>query len=355
MFILLLCFLTAFAMSYLAIPYIIKIARDRNLCEVPGERSSHTLSTPALGGIGIFCGTIFAVLMWTPFQNFANLQYILCALLLMFLVGLKDDLAPILPQTKFAAQFFASLVVVLQGGIYLEGFYGLFGMDDFAYVNIFRALTIIVFMLIINGFNLIDGINGLAGSIGTLAAGILGGWFFWVGRIELSVLSFALVGACVAFLKFNYTPAKTFMGDSGSLVIGMVCAILVTSFIDVNHHLPVNSPYKIANGPVFAISVAILPIFDTVRVFLTRIARGQSPFAPDRRHIHHLLIDFGFSHTMTTAMLTGVSILFITLVVVLDGLLGLHALLLLIISLASALTYYLHWAVGRYRAKKMVF
>ena len=355
MFILLLCFLTAFAMAYLAIPYIIKIARDRNLCEVPVERSSHTISTPALGGIGIFCGTIFSVLMWTPFQNFANLQYVLCALLLMFLVGLKDDLAPILPRTKFTAQFFAALIIVLQGGIYLEGCYGIFGVHNILHVNIFRGLTIIVFMLIINGFNLIDGINGLAGSIGTLAAGILGGWFFWVGRIELSVLSFALVGACIAFLKFNYTPAKTFMGDSGSLVIGITCAILITSFIEINHQLPIGNPYKMNNGPVFAISVAILPIFDTVRVFLTRIVRGHSPFAPDRRHIHHLLVDFGLSHTMTTVILTGVSILFLTLVVVLDRYLGLHTLLLLIISLASALTYYLHWAVNRYRARKMAF
>ncbi|MEQ8705569.1 MAG: MraY family glycosyltransferase [Phaeodactylibacter sp.] len=355
MFVLLLCFLTAFAMAYLSIPYIIKIARDRNLCEEPIERSSHTISTPALGGIGIFCGTIFAVLMWTPFQNFANLQYILCALLLMFLVGLKDDLDPIQPRIKFAAQFFAALIVVFQGGIFMEGCYGLFGVHDFLPVNIFRVLTILVFMLIINGFNLIDGINGLAGSIGTLAAGILGGWFFWAGRIELSVLSFALVGTCIAFLKFNYTPAKTFMGDSGSLVIGITCAILIIAFIDINYELPGNSPYKINNGPVFAISVAILPIFDTVRVFLTRIVRGQPPFSPDRRHIHHLLIDFGFSHTMTTTILTGISILFITLVIVLDGILGLHALLLLIISLASALTYYLHWAVGRYRAQKMAF
>jgi UDP-N-acetylmuramyl pentapeptide phosphotransferase/UDP-N-acetylglucosamine-1-phosphate transferase len=355
MFILLLCFLTAFAMAYLSVPYIIKIARDRNLCEEPGVRSSHTISTPALGGIGIFCGTIFAVLMWTPFQYFANLQYILCALLLMFLVGLKDDFDPILPRTKFTAQFFAALIIVLQGGIFLEGSYGLFGVHEIWHVNAFRVVTILVFMLIINGFNLIDGINGLAGSIGTLAAGILGGWFFWAGRIELSVLSFALVGACIAFLKFNYTPAKTFMGDSGSLVIGITCAILIVAFIDVNHGLPVDSPYKMNSGPVFGISVAILPIFDTVRVFLTRIVRGQSPFTPDRRHIHHLLVDFGYSHTMTTTLLTGVSIVFITLVIVLDGLLGLHALLLLIISLATAMTYYLHWVVGRYRTRKMTF
>lgn len=355
MFILLLCFLTSFAMAYLSIPYIIKIARDRNLCEEPLQRSSHTISTPALGGIGIFFGTIFAVLLWTPFQHFANLQYVLCALLLMFVVGLKDDLDPILPRTKLTAQFFAAIIIVFQGSIYLEGCYGLFGVHDFTHVMVFRVLTIVVLVLIVNGFNLIDGINGLAGNIGALAAGVLGGWFFWAGRIELSVLSFALVGACVAFLKFNYTPAKTFMGDCGSLVIGITCAILIVAFINANHGLPAENPYKLKNGPVFALSVAILPIFDTVRVFLTRIVRGKSPFAPDRRHIHHLLVDFGYSHTMTTTILTGISIGFVTLAAVLDGLLGLHTLFLLIISLASALTYYLHWTVGRYRARKMGF
>lgn len=145
------------------------------------------------------------------------------------------------------------------------------------------------------------------------------------------------------------------MGDSGALLIGLTCAILITAFIELNYDLPVTNPYKISNGPVFAISLAILPVFDTVRVFLTRIVRGQSPFSPDRRHIHHLLIDFGFSHTMTTALLTGVSILFVTLAIVLDNLMGLHTLLLLIISLAAGLTYYLHWSVGRYRARKMAF
>ena len=142
MFVLLLCFLTAFAMAYLSTPYIIKIARDRNLCEEPGERSSHIISTPALGGIGIFCGTIFAVLMWTPFQNFANLQYILCALLFMFLIGLKDDLDPVLPRFKLIAQFFAATIVVFQGQIYLEGLYGLFGVHSFLPVNAFRVFSI---------------------------------------------------------------------------------------------------------------------------------------------------------------------------------------------------------------------
>lgn len=349
MLILVLCFLTAFALSYVAIPHIIKVARDRNLCEEPGERSSHTISTPALGGIGIFCGTVFAVVMWTPFQFFSNLQYILCALIIVFLVGLKDDLMPLQPVNKILGQVMAAAIIVFPGGISLQSFYGIFGLAEALPVPVFAGISLFVILVFINAFNLIDGINGLAGSTGGLVAGVLGCWFLWAGRVELAVLSFGLVGAVLAFLRYNYTPAKTFMGDSGSMLIGTVCAVLAIEFITVNDSLSASSPYYMHSGPVVAIGVMILPLFDTLRVFLTRLFRRQSPFLPDRRHIHHLMIDLGLSHMQATAALTAVNVLFVTLVIALDAVMELHALLALILGLASALTFWLHRSVVRRR------
>lgn len=352
MFILLLCFLTSFALSYLAVPHVIKIARDRNLCERPTNRSSHTISTPALGGIGIFCGTVFAVVMWTPFQLFANLQYILCALLIMFLVGIRDDLEPVQPTGKILAQIMAAAIIVFQGDITLRGLYGFFGVHEVLPLPVFRGFTLFVMMVIINGINLIDGINGLAGSIGLLVAGVFGCWFFFAGRVELAVLAFALVGAILAFLKFNYTPAKTFMGDSGSLVIGLVCAILTVEFIEVNHQLPASTT-KVSNGPAAAIGIMILPLYDSLRVFVTRVFRGKSPFAGDRSHIHHLLIDYGLSHMQATASLTVVNGVFITLVFVLDPWVDVHLLAIILLALATALTYALQGAVVRRKQRRM--
>lgn len=117
----------------------------------------------------------------------------------------------------------------------MEGCYGFFGVYDILYVNVFCVLIIIVFMFIINGFNLIDGINGLVGSFGILVVGMLGGWFFWVGCIELFILFFVMVGVCVVFFKFNYMFVKIFMGDFGFFVIGMICLILIIFFIEVNY------------------------------------------------------------------------------------------------------------------------
>lgn len=344
MFAIILGFLTAFTLTYFAIPSIIGIAKEKNLYDVPTSRSSHTVKTPSLGGIAIFAGAIFSIVLWTPFENFGNLQYILCAFLIIFLIGAKDDLSPMSPFKKLIAQILAASILIFKSKIYLTSFYGVFGIYDGLGDAFYTIFTLFTMLVIINSFNLIDGINGLAGSIGALIMITLGGWFFLIDKIEYAIVAFAMAGAVIAFLKYNYTPAKIFMGDTGSLMIGIACAILIIQFIYQNHRLCSESPFKFQSIPAVAFGIIIIPLFDTLRVFITRIIRGNSPFHPDRRHIHHLLIDYGLSHMQATISLVIVNLFFIILVFSLHWM-EVHLLLFSILGIASGLTLWLHQAV----------
>lgn len=339
-----LSFITSFTLTYFAIPPIINIARAKNLCDEPGERRSHTASTPSLGGIAIFAGLLFSIIMWTPFNVFGDLQYILCAFIILFLVGAKDDIAPVSARKKLVAQFMAAIILVFKSNIVITSLYGVFGITElYAWASI--LLSIFTILVIINAFNLIDGINGLSGSIGTLISITLGTWFLLMERMDMAIIAYALAGAIIAFLKYNFTPAKIFMGDTGALIIGLTCSILIIEFIELHQTAP-NSPYAFSAVPAVAVGIMILPLFDTLRVFIVRAARGKSPLSPDRSHIHHLLLDFGLSHMQATGVLVFVNILFIILVIVAQGL-GNHGLMILLIVLASALTYFLYAAVDR--------
>ncbi len=345
MFILLLNFLTAFLLTYFAIPSIIKVAHQKHLFDVPVGRSSHTVNTPSLGGIAIFSGAIFSFIMWTPFEEFANLQYILCAFIILFLVGARDDIAPLSPKYKLAGQILAALILIFKSDIMLNGFYGLFGITAEIPYWISVIITLFTMLVVINAFNLIDGIDGLAGSIGVLIIGTLGAWFFFTGNWGYTAIAFATVGAITGFLKYNFTPARIFMGDTGALLIGLASSILVIEFIDMNTALEASNPYKFQAAPVVAIGILIIPLFDTLRVFITRIIRGHSPFHPDRRHIHHLLIDFGFGHTTATMILFFVNMFFICFVLWGHNRMDMHLMLGILGGVAALLTLALHKAV----------
>jgi UDP-GlcNAc:undecaprenyl-phosphate GlcNAc-1-phosphate transferase len=312
-----LSFITAFALSFVAIPSIINVSRKKKLFDEPNDRTSHREGIPTLGGFAIFGGMLFSIILWTPFKYFGDLQYILCAFIVLFLIGAKDDIDPVSPLKKFLAQLFAAGILVFKANIRITTLYSIFGVGELPYwLSI--LLSVFVIIALINAFNLIDGINGLAASISLFSSLIFGFWFFAIGRIELAIVAFALIGSVLAFLKFNITPAKIFMGDTGSLLVGTVAAILSIQFIEQNKVL-VESPKYIASAPALAIAILIIPIFDTARVMVIRIFRGGSPFQPDRRHIHHLLLDLGLSHMQATFALLLVNILFVVLVYVFHG------------------------------------
>lgn len=301
----------------------------------PGERRSHKVSTPSLGGIGIFAGTLFSIILWTPFNYFGPLQYILCAFIIIFLIGAKDDIDPISPSKKFLGELFAAGILVFRAKIKLTSLYGFFGIYELPEIASI-LISIFTIIVIINAFNLIDGINGLSGSLGLLITVVLGSWFFLVGSIEIAIVAFSLSGALVAFLKYNITPAQIFMGDTGALLLGLVCSILAIKFIEL-HNVLKDSPYTFSSAPSIAIAILILPLFDTLRVFILRVLEGRSPFSPDRKHIHHIMIDMGLTHMQATGVLFAVNIMFIVLAIMLQNV-GNLILLIILLGLAFIMT-----------------
>ncbi len=331
-----LSFITAFVITYFAIPSIIHIAARKNLVDVPNHRKSHSVPTPSLGGIGIFAGVIFSMVMWTPFNVFGDLQYILCAFIIVFLIGAKDDILPMAPWKKIAGEVLAACILVYKSNLRLTSFYGVLGIYEIPEM-VSMVFSVFVILVIINAFNLIDGINGLSGSIGTLISLVLGSWFMVIDSAEMSVMAFALVGSLIAFLNYNISPARIFMGDTGSLLVGMIIAILAIQFIESHRTLPPGSIYAMKSAPAVAIGILILPLFDTLRVFITRILKGRSPLSPDRNHIHHLLIDCDLSHMQATAILVLVNMGFIFVVFKFQHL-GTFKLMMIIIASAVILT-----------------
>ncbi len=313
-----LAFLTAFAVTYYVIPSIIRIATEKGLTDEPGERRSHTISTPSLGGIGIFAGVLFSVIAWIPYKLFGGLQYILCSCIVVFLIGVKDDIIPSRPLKKLLGQIFAAGILVHAANVRLTSLYGVFGIGELPVIASY-VLSIFTIIVIINAFNLIDGVNGLTGVISIVAASGFGAWFFFADHPEYTILSCALIGSTVAFLKYNWTPAKIFMGDTGSLLLGLLMSVLTIKFIEFHLEVPPGEMHYMPAGPAAAIGALIVPLFDTLRVFITRLARGRSPLQPDRNHIHHLLVDLGLNHVQTTMVLGCIAILFIGLAIALQS------------------------------------
>lgn len=336
MYALILGFITAFLLTYTIIPIIIGVARERKFLALPNERSSHEEPMPSLGGIGIFAGTIVAIVLWTPFGAFSGMQHVLGAFVLIFLIGVLDDVLPLSPIKKFAGQLLVSVILAYKSNIRLSSFYGVFGVFELPELTSF-VLSVVAIVGIINAFNLIDGIDGLAGSVGLLACVAWGIWFWGIEAEALSIIAFSLAGAIVPFLKYNFTPARIFMGDTGSLLIGTVCAILAIKFIETNYHLPLTHVFRVDAAPSIALAVLILPIFDTLRVFVRRIVQGRSPFSPDKTHIHHLLLDFGLTHMQSTAWLVAANVGFIVLAVGLNPL-GMVPVLVIELVLAIVIT-----------------
>lgn len=300
----------SFVVATITIPAIIRVALEKHLMEEPNGRSSHIQKTPSLGGIAIFASVVITFLLATPESatHALNIHLIVPSLLILFFIGLKDDILVIDPYKKLIAQILAAGLVIYFTDIRISNLFGIFGTYEISYVPSF-VISLFVIVVIINAYNLIDGIDGLAAGIGIVASLTFGIYFYLTGIYWGTVLAAVLVGALLAFIRFNFSEThKIFMGDSGSLIVGFILSLLAIKFIQ--HNEVVNS-FHIPNAPTIAILILAVPLFDTLRVFTHRIASGIGPFVADRNHIHHFIIDNGFSHMRATLLLSFSSILLV--------------------------------------------
>jgi UDP-N-acetylmuramyl pentapeptide phosphotransferase/UDP-N-acetylglucosamine-1-phosphate transferase len=201
-------------------------------------------------------------------------------------------------------------MIVFLTPIKLNSLYGLIGLYELP-EPIMVVINLFTIIVITNSFNLIDGLDGLAGSIALIAFLFFGIWFYLAGDQYMSIIIFSMIGAVIAFLNFNWEPSKIFMGDTGALLIGFMLAVVSIYFIDTNHGLPADSSLKFRPGVATAVCAIIIPLFDTLRITISRMMRGRSPFAPDKTHIHHLLMRLGMNHGQTAGIMAGVNISFI--------------------------------------------
>jgi UDP-GlcNAc:undecaprenyl-phosphate/decaprenyl-phosphate GlcNAc-1-phosphate transferase len=300
----------SFIITFLAIPVIMKIAEEKKLYDIPDARKLHKKPIASLGGVGIFTGFFLAALLSISSKTNPEFQYFFAAATVIFFLGLKDDILILTAAKKFIGQLTAAAIIIHLGQVRIDSMHGLFGIGELPHM-VSLALSYFTIILIINAFNLIDGVDGLAGMLGLLTMTVFGTYFSLVQMPAYALLAFSLAGSLFAFLIFNYNPAKIFMGDSGSLLLGMVNSILVIKFISVADNSAISLP--IQSCVAVGISILIVPLMDTLRVFSIRIAQGRSPFSPDRNHIHHLLLDRGFTQKYVTLCCLLLNILFITL------------------------------------------
>lgn len=284
----------AFAITLLVIPVIIVIAKAKKLYDVPDDkRKLHKEPIPSLGGLGMFVGFILSILLTLNFSTEApEFQYYIVAFLLIFFLGIKDDIMILSPTKKFICQLLTAAILVYKANLGITDMHGFLGINGISAIYSY-ILSIFAIVVIINAFNLIDGVDGLAGGLGLVSSLFFGVFFLINNNIPYAVLAFSFAGSLIAFLIYNFYPAKIFMGDTGSLMIGLVNSILVIRFIETGSSYSI---YPVSSTPAIGFGILILPMMDTLRVFGLRLIHRRSPFHPDRNHIHHLLLNKGMSH-----------------------------------------------------------
>ena len=300
----------AFLITYFSIPVIIEVAENKKLFDEPDARKVHKTVIPTLGGLGIFAGFIIATLMGTPPAMANVLQYFVAASLVIFFLGIKDDILILSASKKFIGQVTAAIIIMKFGGIHIVNMYGFLGLHELP-PTASVLLTLFTIVLITNSFNLIDGVDGLAGSLGVFTSTLFGLYFLYTGQLLFAVMGLSLAGSLVAFLIYNFHPAKIFMGDTGSLLIGLLNSIFVIKFISVASDPA--SVLPLESAPAIGFAILIVPLFDTLRVVSLRILSRRSPFSPDRNHIHHFLLDLGLGPKMIVVTCLAANLIFIAL------------------------------------------
>ncbi|WP_373495723.1 glycosyltransferase family 4 protein [Aquiflexum sp.] len=301
---------TAFLIGFLLTPIVILVLRKMELMDSPGGRKIHSGYIPSMGGISFVTATFIAVLSWLDAQYIMEIRFLLAAFGLMFFVGLRDDMVNMSALQKLAGQFIAAYLVVVMADIRFTGLYGFMGIYDLP-LWISYGLSFFTILVLTNSFNLIDGLDGLAGSISLVTFMFLGWWFFEAELMSYAIFALILVGAVLSFLVYNWHPAKIFMGDTGSLSLGFALAVLTVLFIDKNGTMASFEGWKF-NAPIASgVALLIIPIYDTTRIFIKRTMNGKSPMTPDKSHVHHFLLRMGMRHDQVTLSLVFVKCLFI--------------------------------------------
>lgn len=294
----LLIFLIPFAVTLFILPRFSHIASELGLVDHPNHRKLHSIAKPLVGGLGMSLGVAFGCLLFLPLTNMRG--YYAGAILLV-VIGFFDDFREVDHRMKFIAQIASAILVIYFSNVSLHTFGDLLHLKTLNFPSLTVPMTIIGFVGVINAINMADGIDGLAGGISLIAFISFGYLAYLDNHRDLMLLSIALSGVLVAFMRYNWHPSRLFMGDAGSLYLGFSAA-----FVSVALTQEPNS----AARPVAPLLILAVPIVDTLTVMTRRLMKGKSPFYPDKTHLHHVLLKFGFSKQQTVAIMLCMSAAF---------------------------------------------
>ena len=344
--------LISFAIGRFFMPYIIQMAQKRELVVKPNKRTSHEGRIPIIGGINIYTSFILSFLIFSTETIDFQYQIILAGMFFILLVGFFDDMIELPALRKLWGELIAGFILIVVAGVRLTNLYGFFGIYEIA-DWISYPLSFFVYLLVVNGLNLIDGVDGLASGLGVVICTFFGIYFSLINETTLSMMSFALVGALLIFFFYNVFGGKSkiFMGDSGALVLGYIVYLLVVNFCEINAAGIINSGFAMSAAPVVVICVLSIPLIDTLRVMITRVKKGLSPFTADRNHVHHLLLSTGLKHREVTFVLILVNLFFISIGLLLRNV-RIEIAFLVVVACAFIFTISLWRTVDRFKRKK---
>ncbi len=300
-------------MSFLAVMWIyfkiLKLAKVKELVDNPNARKLQKLPVPVLGGLAVFFGVAFGTLVSSTMTNLWALGPVFTAMVIMLYVGWMDDILSLSAKTRLGVEIVVILGMCLGTDGWVDSLHGLWGIGQFS-LFIAVPLTLFAGVGIINAINMIDGVNGLSSGICMCCSSIFGFALLQSGDVADAVLAFCMTAALIPFWLHNVfgRTSKMFIGDSGTMVLGVLMAWFV---IQILRHDTVIwwTDIKEVSLVAFCLAVLAVPVADTVRVMLGRILKGNSPFRPDKTHLHHIFIKFGMSHAITTATIVGIDIL----------------------------------------------
>ena len=303
----------SFVLVYYLVPKITWVIVRRKLNDVPNNRSSHTVATPTMAGVSFFVVLILTVFFTQQFDQEQVGVSLIASNTLIFISGLKDDLVGISPRAKLFIQFCATLFLFYQSGWQEPTLHGLFGIHEIPVALYYTLLTTMV-LTIVNAYNLIDGVDGLAATIGMVVFSIFSVIFYAAGMSFYYLLCLSFVGMLLAYIYYNFSSTKKiFMGDTGSLLIGFCIAFLALKFLSIAPAEYRHFRFKMENKIFVLTAILCIPLIDTFRVMGIRMWAKKSPFYPDRNHMHHVLIDSGLSHLKTTLVLGFVNFIVVIL------------------------------------------
>lgn len=294
----------AFVVTNLVYPHVLGFARKHNVVDNPNARKLQRVPVPVMGGTTVFIGLLVTTIVGSIALGNLEMFEVLAILAVMYAIGTWDDVKDVPASLRFVVELFVVWAIIIVFDIEINDFHGLWGVNKIP-ESISIPLSLIAGVGIINGVNLIDGVDGYCSSYGVMACIVFAVIFFHAGDMAMFTLALIAIGAVIPFFFHNVfgVRSKMFLGDGGSLMLGTLLTMFTFNSLDSASPCAAFARHDGLSMVALMLAILAVPVFDTLKVMIYRIARGTSPFSPDKTHLHHMFIEMGFSHLATSGII----------------------------------------------------